>query len=88
MTVANYCSNIIFLLNQIFLFRCVDKWLNARRDFVLRTCDGGGDAETDVEEHMNSNVLALIPNIRRGDEISSFSSNIFIFNINFFSDFP
>ena len=56
---------------QIFLFRCVDKWLNARRDFVSRSCDGGGgDAESDVEEHMNANVLALIPNIRRGDIIS------------------
>jgi len=43
----------------------VDKWLNARRDFVSRSCDGGGgDAESDVEEHMNANVLALIPNIR------------------------
>ena len=55
---------------QIFLFRCVDKWLNARRDFVSRSCDGGSNAESDVEEHMNANVLALIPNIRRGDIIS------------------
>ena len=57
------------MLNQIFLFRCVDKWLNARRDFVSRSCDGGDES---VEEHMNSNVLALIPKIRRGDKILNF----------------
>lgn len=45
---------------QMFLFRCVDKWLYARRDFVSKSCD---DAES-VEEHMNANVLALIPEVR------------------------
>ena len=44
----------------MFLFRCVDKWLNARRDFVTKSCD---DAVA-VEEHMNANVMALIPNVR------------------------
>lgn len=44
----------------MLLFRCVDKWLNARRDFVSKSCDDGES----VEEDMNANVLALIPNVR------------------------
>ncbi len=42
------------------VFRSVDKWLTARREFLVR---GGEDAAV-IEAHMSANVNALIPLVR------------------------
>jgi hypothetical protein len=47
-------------LFQMALFRCVDKWLTARREFITKS----GEDEAIVEAHMDANVNALIPHVR------------------------
>ena len=59
-SVVTTVKRVDYFVKQMLLFRCVDHWMNARRDFFSKNCD---DAES-VLEDMNANVLALIPNVR------------------------